>query len=96
VRLVRATKRPYPRPETRVQLRKAAMRRWGAEDTLETMALRLGVRLSWLAEALFPLRAKVLHYYGLSVTADEIAEVAELPIEYVKYVFRHVNASRRG
>jgi hypothetical protein len=88
VELPRATKRPHPRRDTRKQLRSAALRLWKEDTTPRVVAERLGVKVSWIQEALEPVRISVLDRFGPGTNADDIAQETGAPVAFVKYVIR--------
>lgn len=69
------------------------MRLWSEDMTPAKMSERLGVRIDWIYVALDPLKEAVLDVYETGTTADAIAESKGLPVSYVKFVLRRVNAS---
>jgi site-specific recombinase XerC len=76
-----------------VQLRKAALRRWGPHDTPGKIALRLNQPTEYIHAAISEDVRRVLQSCGRGVTAAQIAADLSLPRDFVTYCIRRAHAS---
>lgn len=79
-----------PTRKQRQELRVAALRRWGPQDNIESMAARLNVPVSWMWVALRGSVKACKDHWGGGAGAEAAAAKLELPHDFVKWAFRHL------
>lgn len=80
------------RRQTFAQLRLAALRRWRPSDTPGKVAARLDQPTEYVHMAIAVDVKRVVAAYGKDTTSKELAADLELPIAFVNYCIRRINA----
>lgn len=93
---MRRTKRALPRAQSAEQIRRAALRRWRYDTTVDSMALHLRIGAPWLLEALNEPIEAVRDNYTKGCTAGDLARELDLPCAFVTWCFRWINVTRRS